>query len=214
MASPAAEAPGAIILAGGRATRMGGLDKPLQKLGARPLLAHVITALVPQCAALIINANGDAARFSGFGLSVVPDEVGGFLGPLAGILAGLDELAARHPRLDFAVSVATDTPFLPPDLVTKLHEARRAAEAEIAIARSGQILHPTFALWPIAIRDDLRRAIVEEDMRRVTSFFACHACAYADWDAAPVDPFFNVNTLDDLRRAEEILAARENSTAP
>jgi molybdenum cofactor guanylyltransferase len=205
----ATHATGAIILAGGRATRMNGLDKPLQKLGGKPLLAHVIAALAPQCSTLVINANGDAARFSSFDLPVVADANANFLGPLAGVLAGLDDLVQRDPALGFAVSVATDTPFLPTDLVVKLHAARASAQADIAVARSGHIVHPTFALWPVAIRDGLRRALIDEDIRRVTSFLARHTCAYADWDIVPSDPFFNVNTPDDLREAERILAEQE-----
>jgi molybdopterin-guanine dinucleotide biosynthesis protein A len=207
-AKSAAPPTAAIVLAGGRATRMGGADKPLLNLGGKPLAAHVMAALAPQCATLSVNANGDATRLAGLGAPVVPDDLPGFPGPLAGILAGLDYFAARHPAFEFAVSAATDTPFLPADLVARLHAARSATGAEIAIARSDNIVHPTFALWPIALRTDLREALVEEDLRRVTSFFTRYACAYADWDVAPFDPFFNVNTPDDLRRAEEILAAR------
>lgn len=208
MVRPVAVPTAAIILAGGRATRMGGADKPLQRLGSRPLIGHVMAALAAQCASLVINANGDPARFATLGVPVVPDELPDFPGPLAGILAGLDHFAAQRPDLEFAVSAATDTPFLPDDLVTRLHAARMAAKAEIAIARSDNIVHPTFALWPIRLRSDLRAALVEEDLRRVTSFFARHACAYADWPIAPFDPFFNVNTPDDLQRGAEILAAR------
>jgi molybdopterin-guanine dinucleotide biosynthesis protein A len=197
---------GAIILAGGRATRMGGADKASQTLGGAPLIARVVRALKPQCGALVINANGDTARFAALGVPVVSDDVPGFAGPLAGILAGLDYLAGRHPNLVYAVSAATDTPFLPNDLVSKLHAARIAAKAEIAVARSDNIVHPTFALWPIDLRADLREALVDEDLRRVTTFFSRYRCAYADWNIEPFDPFFNVNTADDLRLAESILA--------
>jgi molybdenum cofactor guanylyltransferase len=206
MASPT----GAIILAGGRATRMAGADKASQMLGGKPLVAHVLAALKPQCGVMVINANGDAARFGDLGVPVVPDDVPGFAGPLAGILAGLDDLAERHPDLSHAVSAATDTPFLPADLVAKLNASRLAAKAEIAIARSDNIVHPTFALWPIGVRADLREALVDEDLHRVTTFFSRYRCAYADWSAAPFDPFFNVNTPDDLRIAEQILADRNN----
>lgn len=205
---------GAVILAGGRASRMGGADKASQMLGAAPLIAHVLAALKPQCDAMVINANGDSARFAAFGVPVVPDDVPGFAGPLAGILAGLDDLAARYPDLAYGVSAATDTPFLPDDLVAKLHAARMAAKAEIAVARSDNTVHPTFALWPIELRTDLRDALVEEDLRRVTAFFSRYRCAYADWSVTPFDPFFNVNTPDDLRFAEETLAQRGYSAAP
>ena len=205
-----AEPTGAVILAGGRATRMAGADKASQMLGGKPLIAHVLAALEPQCGALVINANGDAARFTALGVPVVADDVPGFAGPLAGILAGLDYLAARYPDLTYAVSAATDTPFLPADLVAKLDAARLAAKAEIAVGRSDNIVHPTFALWPIDLRADLREALVDEDLHRVTTFFSRYCCAYADWSAEPFDPFFNVNTPDDLRIAERILADRDN----
>jgi molybdenum cofactor guanylyltransferase len=201
---------GAIILAGGRATRMAGADKASQILGGKPLIAHVLAKLKPQCGVMVINANGDTARFAALDVPVVPDDVPGFAGPLAGILAGLDYLAARHPDLAYAVSAATDTPFLPVDLVAKLDAARLATKAEIAIARSDNIVHPTFALWPIDVRTDLRDALVDEDLHRVTTFFSRYRCAYADWSVEPFDPFFNVNTPDDLRIAERVLADRDN----
>ncbi|MEJ0052971.1 MAG: molybdenum cofactor guanylyltransferase MobA [Methylovirgula sp.] len=200
---------GAIVLAGGRGTRMGGVDKASQMLGATPLIAHVLAALKTQCAEMVINANGDAARFAALGVPVVPDDVPDFAGPLAGILAGLDYLVAHHPDLTYAVSAATDTPFLPVDLVEKLDAARLSAKAEIAVARSNNIVHPTFALWPIDLRADLREALIDEDLRRVTTFFSRYRCAYADWSAEPFDPFFNVNTPADLRIAERILAGRK-----
>jgi molybdenum cofactor guanylyltransferase len=205
MASPT----GAIILAGGRATRMAGADKASQMLGGKPLIAHVLAALKPQCGVIVINANGDAARFAALDVPVAPDDVPGFAGPLAGILAGLDYLAARRPDLLYAVSAATDTPFLPDDLVAKLQAAQIAAKAEIAVARSDNIVHPTFALWPISLRTDLREALVDEGLHRVTTFFSRYRCAYADWSAEPFDPFFNVNTPDDLYIAERILAGRK-----
>ena len=211
---PAGPPTAAIVLAGGRATRMGGADKPLQMLGSRPLIGHVMAALAPQSAALVVNANGDALRLAPLGAPVVPDELPDFPGPLAGILAGLDHFAAQRPDLEFAVSAATDTPFLPDDLIVRLHAARTAARAEIAIARSDNIVHPTFALWPIGLRTDLRAALVEEDLRQVTTFFTRYSCAYADWEIEPYDPFFNVNTPDDLRRAEEILTARDGGISP
>ncbi len=191
---------------------MAGADKASQMLGATPLIAHVLAALKPQCGALVINANGDEARFAALGMPVVSDDVPGFAGPLAGILAGLDYLAGHYPDLTYAASAATDTPFLPDDLVAKLHAARIAAKAEIAVARSDNIVHPTFALWPIDLRADLREALVDEDLRRVTTFFSRYRCAYTNWSAEPFDPFFNVNTLDDLRIAERILqTARPNA---
>ncbi len=193
-----------ILLAGGRATRMGGGDKVLQRLGGIPLVARVIAILQPQCDALIVSANGKVARFAEFGLPVVADEIEDYAGPLAGVLAGLDFLAARQPQAAFAVSVSSDTPFLPADLVARLHAARAAAGADIVCARSGGIIHPVIALWPLGIRPALRQALAE-NLRKVDRFLSRYAVAYADWPVVPADPFFNINTPDDLAAAERIL---------
>lgn len=194
-----------ILLAGGRATRMGGGDKALKILGGTPLIAHAIAALQPQCEALLINANGIANRFARFGLPVVADTIPDFAGPLAGVLAGLDYIATQWPEVGFAVSVPTDTPFLPADLVARLHTARHAEHAELASARSGEVTHPVIALWPIGIRAELRQALVGEELRKVGHFLARYRRVFADWPPAPFDPFFNVNEPGDIAVAERIL---------
>ncbi len=203
--SPRHESTIGILLAGGRATRMGGGDKALKTLRGVPLLARVIAILRPQCDSLLVSANGEAARFARFGSPVVVDDIGGFAGPLAGIVGGLDFIATQQPQAAFAVSVATDTPFLPADLVERLHAARSATSAEIACARSGGATHPVITLWPISIRTELRRALVDEDVRKVDRFMARYKLAYADWAVKPFDPFFNINEPDDLAAAERIL---------
>ncbi|MGO9135785.1 MAG: molybdenum cofactor guanylyltransferase MobA [Methylovirgula sp.] len=194
-----------ILLAGGRATRMGGSDKSLKLLGGTPILSRVIAALQPQCDALLINANGDPARFAPYRLPVVADDVMGFAGPLAGILAGLDFIAAHLPEIRFAVSIATDTPFLPSDLVVRLHAARQQDQADVACATSGGSTHHVMALWPVAIAADLRHALVAEDIRAVQRFTARYKIAYADWPCVPYDPFFNANEPADIDAAEAIL---------
>ena len=143
-----------ILLAGGRAERMGGGDKALRRIGGATILARVVAAMAPQCAGLVLSANGDPTRFADFGLPVVADDVAGFKGPLAGILAGLDWVAANHPDMAFALSAPTDAPFLPSDLVARLQAARLAEGADIACARSGSRAHPVIALWPVAIRTE------------------------------------------------------------
>jgi molybdopterin-guanine dinucleotide biosynthesis protein A len=137
-------------------------------------------------------------------LPVIADDVPDYAGPLAGILAGLDFIAAYLPEARFAVSVAGDTPFLPTDLVARLHLAREQDGAEVACARSGGRTHPVVALWPIAIREDLRKALVGEDLRKVTRFLERHSLAYADWPVEPFDPFLNINEPTDIAAAEEI----------
>jgi molybdopterin-guanine dinucleotide biosynthesis protein A len=202
-----------VLLAGGRATRMGDGDKSLMRIGGKPLLAHVLERLEPQCSTLILNANGDADRFAAFRLPVFADDVPGFAGPLAGILAGLDFIAAHYPETNWAISAATDTPFLPNDLAARLHAARRGADATLACARSGGFAHSVIALWPVALRQDLRHALVVEDIRKVDRFTSRHAVAYADWGIEPFDPFFNINTPDDVAEAERVWAAISGTTS-
>jgi molybdopterin-guanine dinucleotide biosynthesis protein A len=195
-----------VFLAGGLARRMGGVDKPLIDIGGRLVLAEAIERLAPQCAALVINANGDPARFAAFGLPVVADDVEGFAGPLAGVLAGMDYAAAHHPDCTDILSAPADTPFLPKDLVARLAASRAGAVgARIAVATSGDRVHHAVALWPVALREDLRRALVGEGLRKVSSFIGCYAHVNVDWPVAPYDPFFNVNRAEDVEAAREII---------
>jgi molybdopterin-guanine dinucleotide biosynthesis protein A len=155
---------------------------------------------------VILNANGDLARFADTGLRVVADSIPDFAGPLAGILAGLDWAAVNVPGIADIVSVPGDCPFLPPDLVERLSAARQAAGAPLACARSGDWRHPVVGLWRVALRDDLRKALVAEGLHKIEIWTARHGVALADWPATPVDPFFNVNTPDDATEAERIAA--------
>jgi molybdenum cofactor guanylyltransferase len=193
-----------LVLAGGLARRMGGGDKARIRIGGRTILERVLARLAPQCGAVILNANGDPARFADTGLPVVADSVPGFAGPLAGILAGLDWAAAHAPEVADVVSAPGDCPFLPHDLVARLTEARRAAGTPLACARSGEWRHPVLGLWPVALRDDLRSALVEESLHKIEAWTARHGIAIADWPATPVDPFFNVNTPEDAAEAERL----------
>jgi molybdopterin-guanine dinucleotide biosynthesis protein A len=195
-----------LVLAGGLARRMGGGDKARIKIGGATILQRVLARLVPQCSRVIINANGDATRFADTDLPVVVDSVPDFAGPLAGILAGLDWAAANAPAIEWLVSVPGDCPFLPKDLIDRLHQARSDAGAPLACARSGEWRHPVVGLWPVALRDDLRRALVGEGLHKIELWTARHGVAAAEWPAAPVDPFFNVNTPDDAAQAEAIAA--------
>ena len=193
-----------LLLAGGLSRRMGGGDKTLLRIGQATILERVLGRFAPQCAGVVINANGDPARFAHTGLPVVPDDVEGFLGPLAGVLAGLDWAAGRG--FAWIASVPADCPFLPRDLVRRLHEARISAALPLACARSGEWRHPVVGLWPVALRDDLRRAIVQDDLRKIEAWTARHGVALADWPSAPVDPFFNVNTPEDVEKATKLAA--------
>jgi molybdopterin-guanine dinucleotide biosynthesis protein A len=196
------------VLAGGLARRMGGGDKARIEIGGISILDRVLETLSGQTTDIIINANGDPKRFADTGLEVVPDNVAGFAGPLAGILTGLDWLAAQDNGVEWLVSVPGDCPFLPEDLVERLHIARRkmGSGVPLACARSGEWRHPVVGLWPLALRADLRKALVDEDLRKIEVWTARHGVAIADWPDQPIDPFFNVNTPEDAARAEQVAA--------
>jgi molybdopterin-guanine dinucleotide biosynthesis protein A len=198
-----------VILAGGLASRMGGGDKGLLMLGGAPILTHVIDRLEPQVASLALNANGDAARFAAFGLPVLPDTVDGFVGPLAGVLAGLDWAASQGA--DTIVTAAADTPFFPCDLVPRLLAAAEGMAAPLALAATpdpvrSRVRHPTFGLWPVALREDLRTAL-EQGVRKVVVWTEQHDGREALFETNGIDPFFNVNTPADLVAAQSALEA-------
>src|SRR5438552_17959303 len=193
-----------LVLAGGLARRMGGGDKTRIRIGDKTILERVLARLKPQCAAVILNANGDPARFADTGLPVVADSVPGFAGPLAGILAGLDWASAHAPAITDVASVPGDCPFLPGDLVARLSAARQAAGVPLACARSGEWRHPVVGLWPVALREDLRKALFEEGLHKIETWTARHGVAIAEWPDTPVDPFFNVNTPEDVAAAERM----------
>ena len=195
-----------LLLAGGLSRRMGGGDKTLRAIGGRSILERAADVLAPQCAGLVLNANGDPRRFASFGLPVVADDVPGFAGPLAGILAGLDWLAREVPGAPWVVSVAGDTPFIPTDLVARLHAERSTAGAQLACAASGGRTHPVIGLWPVALRSDLRAFLIDEDRHKVGGFTARYRLAEVAWPAEPFDPFFNANAPQDLDEAESIAA--------
>jgi molybdenum cofactor guanylyltransferase len=195
-----------VLLAGGLARRMGGGDKPMRTIGGRTILARVIARLEPQCDGLILNANGDPARFAAFGLSVIADGVADFPGPLAGILAALDWAAAHRPDVSLVLSAAGDCPFLPRDLVSRLHAALTSENAELAVAASDGQSHPVVGLWSVSLREQLRRALVVEDVRKIDRWTARYRLATVTWPTAPLDPFFNANTMDDIAEAERLAA--------
>jgi molybdopterin-guanine dinucleotide biosynthesis protein A len=196
-----------VILAGGQSRRMGGGDKGMLELGGRPMLAHVIERLAPQVGAMVINANGDAQRFATFGLPVVADTVGGFVGPLAGVLAGMRwSLAQTPPQARWIVTAAGDAPLLPRDLVDRLMAAAEAGPGGIALAQSNGELHPVIGLWPVALAADLETQL-GQGVRKVLHWTDRHGTVPVPFAPArigglDVDPFFNANTppeLDQLR---------------
>ena len=191
-----------VILAGGLARRMGGGDKGASRLGDQTILERLLDRLRPQCADVILNANGDPGRFAELGIPVVADEVPGFAGPLAGILAAAD-WASKRPRIAWIATVAGDTPFLPMDFVTRLHAERLAEGQPLACARSNGRTHPVNGLWSVSLREELRRALSEGE-RKVGRWAAQQGVAIADWSGS-VDPFFNVNEPGDLAEARRLV---------
>jgi len=193
-----------LVLAGGRARRMGGGDKALIKVGGVAIIDRVLERLRGACHTIVLNANGDLARFARYRLPVVADSIPDFAGPLAGILAGLDWAAAHAPATEWLASVPGDCPFLPRDLVARLYAARAAASSALACAQSGDWRHPVVGLWRVDLRDDLRHALAVEGLRKIEIWTARHGIALASWPDQPFDPFFNVNTPDDAATADDV----------
>ena len=203
-----------VLLAGGLSRRMGGGDKCLRDLGGRPILARIIERAAPQVGALVLNANGDPARFAAFGLPVAADVVAGYAGPLAGVLTGLDWAAAHAPGAAWVASFACDAPFFPADMVERMLAAMEASGADMACAVTHGRTHPVFGLWPVALREPLRRAMVEEEIRKVdlwTARYRLVEVAFPDVETAagPLDPFFNTNRPEDLEEAAGFLGDLE-----
>ena len=196
-----------VILAGGLSRRMGGGDKALLEVGGKPILGRVIERFAPQVGPLVLNVNGDPKRFAVYELPVAPDPVEGFAGPLAGVLAGLDWTHDNHPGIQWVVSVASDSPFLPDDLVARLSAAVVEQAADMVCAASGGRNHPVFGLWPVRLRNELRRALVEEDIKKVDVWTARYALSVVDFQDRPFDPFFNANRPEDLARAEALISS-------
>lgn len=190
-----------VILAGGLARRMGGQDKAFLSLNGAPLLDRALARLAPQVDALAINSNGDTALFAGYDAPLVPDLDDSRAGPLAGVLAGLS--FAEGTGASHVVTVAVDTPFFPADLVARLRAAAEAEDVPLACAATGDRTHPVFGLWPVSLRADLADALAAGE-RKVDRWTARHGCAVARWEAAPFDPFFNVNRPEDLTQAESL----------
>jgi len=197
--------PFGVILAGGLARRMGGGDKPLKSLAGETLLERVIRRVGPQCAGLALNANGDPARFAAYGLPVIADTIADYPGPLAGILAGLDHVAAHHPDVGDILSIPADCPFLPRDLAARLDAARQVEHVPLAAAASGGWTHPVIGLWPISLREALRAALLAGE-RKIDRFTPGFGIAHAQWPVDPFDPFFNANAPEDLAAAETLAA--------
>lgn len=196
-----------VILAGGRARRMGGVDKTFVKLGGEALIARAMARASLQVGELLINANGDPSRFAKFGVPVFSDSIDGFLGPVAGILAGLEWMREHRPDARWLASFACDCPFFPHDMVERLIDKAQSENALVAVAASGERHHPVFAVWNASIPATSQGVLKDQDMRKMDNFVACFANTRVLFPSEPIDPFFNINTPDDLQRAEMLLAS-------
>ena len=190
--------PYGVVLAGGQSRRMGGRDKALQTIQGKSLVELVCLRLRPQVGSLLINTNADARNFAHLGCPVKADVAPGWLGPLAGLLTGLEWARDQGGAESWLVSVAVDAPFLPGDLVSRLGDAVCDHGAVAAIASSGGRMHPVFGLWSVALTDDLRRAVCERDMRRMMDWVDRVGAVSVDWPTGGGDPFTNLNTPDQL----------------
>ena len=196
-----------IILAGGLSTRMGGGDKGLLMLGKTTIIERVIDKISPQVGSLAININGDSSRFPDYKLPIIPDSIKGYLGPLSGILAGMEWAFKNGNR--YIATVAADTPFLPDDLIKRLHAMVKSKNLNIGIAASRILsgddvfIHPTFGIWEVALKDDLRDALAN-DTRKIMFWAKKFKLDYYYFDTSDKlsDPFFNINTPDDLEEAK------------
>ena len=195
-----------VLLAGGQSRRMGGGDKCLREIAGRSVLARIVERIAPQVERLVLNANGDTTRFAAFGLETVPDAIGDFAGPLAGVLTGMEWAAAAGAGFTHILTVPTDAPFLPRDLARRLAAPIAAGEADMTCASSDGQAHPVVGVWPISLSGDLKRAMVEEDIRKVDRWTARYRLTQVDFGCEPFDPFFNMNRPEDAHRAEDFAA--------
>ncbi|MBF0249215.1 MAG: molybdenum cofactor guanylyltransferase MobA [Alphaproteobacteria bacterium] len=196
-----------VLLAGGLSRRFGGGDKCLNRLGGRTILERVAARAAGQVGRLFLNAAGDPSRFPDLGLPVVADVIPGAQGPLAGVLTAMEWAGQNAPGARWVASFATDAPFCPADMVARMLDAVQRDGADMAVATSNGRAHPVFALWPVSARDDLRTAVVEQHIRRVREWTDRHALSHVDFPPDPqtgLDPFFNVNTPDDLNMADRL----------
>jgi molybdenum cofactor guanylyltransferase len=196
-----------LLLAGGQSSRMGGGDKPLLQIGHVPILDRIIDRMKDQCSELLLNANGDPERFANYDMIIIRDDIDGFQGPLAGILAGMDWTARNRPEIGWIASIAADTPFIPRTLVGSLHDQILRSGSRLACAGSGGWAHPVIGLWPVMLREDLRQALSQEGLRKIDAWTARYGVTVREWPIVQFDPFFNANTPEDIIKAENLVAA-------
>lgn len=197
---------GICILAGGLARRMGGKDKPLLEIAGKTMISHILKTIHKQTKGpIVLNVNGDPARFAPYNLPIVEDIVPDFAGPLAGILTGLDWINSHPQKPDYMLSLPGDAPLIPGDLLNKLSTAMIDTKSEIVSVSSNNRTHPVIALWCLSLLEPLRQGVVENDIRKIDLWTENRKIVYVEWDTIPYDPFYNVNRIEDLDYAESIL---------
>ncbi len=200
-----------LLLAGGLSRRMGGGDKALTQLGGRSVLSRIIDLAKPQVSELLLNANGDPARFAEYGLPVVPDVIEGYAGPLAGVLTGLEWISQNRPQCQWLATFPSDAPFMPKDMIAQMEAEVEKQGAQLACAITNGRSHPVVGLWPVALKNQLRKAMLEEEMRKIDLWTARYKLVEVEFSCDPVDPFFNANRPEDFGKAEELLALVEGA---
>jgi len=198
-----------VILAGGKSTRMGGGDKALKQLGNKALLCTVIERLQPQVSALVLNSNNNPKHYSDFGIPIIADIVSGQLGPLAGVLSGMQW--AQKQGCKWIATVAADTPYFPENLVAELLKVQEQSKSEIVLAStqnlSGQLkTHPTFGIWSVELKENLQNNL-QNGVRKIVLWTQQRNCSKAIFTGYEFDPFFNINTPEDLRQAENLMVS-------
>jgi molybdopterin-guanine dinucleotide biosynthesis protein A len=205
MTSPEPDDITCVILAGGLARRMGNIDKAMVKLDSQPLLNRVLERMAPQVSNVIINANGDPARFSQWKLPVVADTISEFPGPLAGVLAAMEWAKEHQPQCKWIASVPVDTPFVPQDLIARFYSTVTDNDADLTCAKSDGRAHPVVGLWPVRLAENLREAMVDENLRKVDLWTGRFKLIHTEFETDPIDPFININRPEDIEKAKQIL---------
>ena len=200
-----------VLLAGGKSRRFGGGDKCLQELGSKTLLEHAARNAAPQVGALILNINGDESRFPDLGLPILHDTIEGHAGPLSGVLSAMECVVEHAPQVRWIATFATDAPFIPANWVALVQARITREQSQMGTVSSNGRSHPVFGLWPVDLRFELRKAMEDEELRKVGAWTARYKLATVEFESDPVDPFFNINTPEDLAVAESTLAHRKGN---
>ena len=196
-----------VLLAGGRSRRFGDGDgdKCLQELDGKTLLERAALNAAPQVGSLMLNINGDPERFPDMNLPIISDNIPGHAGPLAGVLSAMECVVNHAPQARWIATFATDTPFLPPNWVARVRAQITREDADMGTVSSNGRMHPVFGVWPVEMRYELRKAMLDHGLRKVDEWTGRFKVATVDFDTDVKDPFFNINTAEDLSQAASLI---------